>query len=239
MSEKVIGILGGMGPEATVDCFTKILENTPARKDQDHLRLIVDSNPKVPDRTEAILGKGESPVPALVEGVQRLERAGADFAIIPCVSAHFFLEELRRTAKLPILSLLDAVADRIKERHPDFAKIGLLGTTGTIEGGMFHRRLSEDGIESIAPDKDDQGTVMAAIYDVKDAGAARSRPEISADVISVAERLVACGAQGIVAACTEIPLVLSQKDLSVPYFDSLLVLARAAIRRAGREPVDL
>lgn len=95
MSEKVIGILGGMGPEATLDCFAKIIQNTPAKKDQEHLRIIIDSNPKVPDRTAAIIGNGESPVPLLVEGCRSLQRAKADFIIIPCVSAHFFLAEVR------------------------------------------------------------------------------------------------------------------------------------------------
>ena len=238
MGEKVIGILGGMGPEATVYCFEKIIENTPARTDQEHIRIVIDSNPKVPDRTEAILGKGESPVPALTEGISGLERAGADFAIIPCVSAHFFLEELRQSVRLPILSLLDAVCERITERYPAIEKVGLLGTTGTIEGGMFHRRLSEEGIESIAPEKDEQERVMAAIYDIKDAHPARSRTEISAELAAIAKRLVARGAGGIIAACTEIPLALSRERLSVSYFDSLLVLARAAIRMAGRKPID-
>ena len=238
MREKIIGILGGMGPEATVDCFTKIVKNTPARRDQDHIRLIIDSNPKVPDRTEAILGKGESPVSVLAEGMRSLERAGADFVIISCVSAHYFLDELRQTATLPILSLLDAVAEHIKERHPDIKRVGLLGTTGTIEGGMFHRRLSEDGIESIAPEENDQSRVMAAIYDIKNADPSRSRAEISAELTDAAGRLVIGGAGGILAACTEVPLVLSQSDVTVPYFDSLLILARAAIRHAGREPVS-
>ncbi len=95
MNTKTIGILGGMGPEATLDCFGKIIKNTPASKDQDHLRVIIDSNPGVPDRTAAIIGGGESPVPIIIEGCRALERAGADFIIIPCVSAHFFLAEIR------------------------------------------------------------------------------------------------------------------------------------------------
>ena len=87
MNEKTIGILGGMGPEATLDCFAKIIKNTPAKKDQEHLRVIIDSNPKIPDRPAAIIGKGESPVPALIHGCRCLQLAGADFIIIPCVTA--------------------------------------------------------------------------------------------------------------------------------------------------------
>jgi aspartate racemase len=239
MEENVIGILGGMGPEATVDCFAKIVRNTPARKDQDHLRVIIDSNPKVPDRTAAILGRGESPLPLLVAGTKALERAGADFIVIPCVSAHFFLDDLRRRARLPILSIFDAVAETIEREHPDVKNVGLLGTTGTIEGGLFQQRLDKSGIATILPGGDVQDKIMAAIYDIKDALPSRSRNEILADLLDVAQSLIARGAQGIVAACTEIPLALGQEHLPVPYFDSLLLLARAAIRRAGREPVPL
>jgi aspartate racemase len=239
MEEKVIGILGGMGPEAAVDCFAKIVRNTPARKDQDHLRVIIDSNPKVPDRTAAIQGRGESPVPLLVAGTEALERAGADFVVIPCVSAHFFLDDLRRRVRLPILSIFDAVAETIEREHPDVKKVGLMGTTGTVEGGLFQQRLDKSGIKTILPGGDVQEKIMAAIYDIKDALPTRSRTEILADLIAAAESLIARGAQGIIAACTEIPLALWQEHLPVPYFDSLLLLARAAIRRAGREPVPL
>ena len=111
MNQNVIGMLGGMGPEAALNCFAKIIANTPAQKDQDHLQVIINSNPKVPDRTAAILGRGPSPVPAMVAGIEALERAGAGFVIIPCVSAHVFLDALRAAVRLPILSIFDAVAE--------------------------------------------------------------------------------------------------------------------------------
>ena len=109
--EKVIGILGGMGPEATLDCFGKIIKNTPAKTDREHIRVVIDSNPGIPDRIAAILGDGESPVPALVAGCRGLEKAGADFIIIPCVTVHFFLSEIQAQAHLPILSIFDSVAE--------------------------------------------------------------------------------------------------------------------------------
>ncbi|MBW2065137.1 MAG: amino acid racemase [Deltaproteobacteria bacterium] len=236
MKEKVIGILGGMGPEATLDCFGKIIRNAVARRDQDHLRVIVDSNPKVPDRTAAILGHGESPIPALMAGARVLDQAGADFIIIPCISAHFFLDELRNLVKLPILSMLDVVAEAIEKGYPEIRTVGLMATTGTLRGGVFQQRLKESNVETIVPEEEVQQKVMAAIYDIKDAQPSRSRAEISAELISVAETLISRGARAIIAGCTEIPLVLSQDHLSVPYFDPLLLLARAAIRRAGGKP---
>jgi aspartate racemase len=237
MSEKVIGILGGMGPEATLDCFAKIIKNTPARTDQEHLRIVIDSNPKVPDRTAAITGKGESPVPILVAGCRALQQAGADFIIIPCVSAHFFLEEVRQQITLPILSIFDVVAETIIRDHAEIKTVGMMGTTGTITGGLFQKRLAADNIKTIVPAETRQAKVMAAIYDIKNSQPARSRAQITSDLMAIAEDLISKGARGIIAGCTEIPLALNQKHLSVPYFDALTILARAAILKAGLTPI--
>jgi len=239
MAEKVIGILGGMGPEATLDCFEKIIKNTPAGKDQDHLRVIIDSNPKIPDRTAAILGNGSSPLPLLLEGCRNLQQAGADFIIMPCISAHFFQENLRQQITLPFVSIFDVVAESISRNHSEIKMVGLLGTTGTISGGLFQKRLREEGIETVICNSKVQDLVMAAIYDIKKAQANRSREAITSDLADAAQVLVDSGAQGIIAGCTEIPLVLSPADVTVPYFDSLLILARAAIRTAGVIPIPI
>ena len=237
MSEKTIGILGGMGPQATVDCYARIIQNTPARTDQQHLRVIIDSNPKVPDRTAAITGKGPSPVPILVDGCRTLQAAGADFVIMPCVSAHFYLAQIRQQIKLPILSIYDAVADTIGGEHADIKTVGLMGTSGTISGGLFQKRLAAADIQTVVPADVQQTRVMAAIYDIKNSRPNRSRKQITADLVAVAQGLISNGAQGIVAGCTEIPLALEQQHLSVPYFDALSILARAAIIEAGLTPV--
>jgi aspartate racemase len=237
VNEKTIGILGGMGPEATLDCFAKIIKNTPAKKDQEHLRVIIDSNPKIPDRPAAIIGKGESPVPALIHGCRCLQLAGADFIIIPCVTAHFFLEEIRREVKLPILSILDVVTETIVREYPQITNVGLLAITATINSGLFQKRLAADNIQTLVPDEVGQSTVMAAVADIKKTQPARSRAQITADLIATAEGLVSRGARGIVAGCTEIPLALKPEHLAVPCFDALTILARAAIFEAGRTPL--
>ena len=239
MKEKTIGILGGMGPEATLDCFARIIKNTPAQTDQQHLRVVIDSNPKVPDRNEAIAGKGDSPVPMLVAGCLSLERAGADFIIIPCVLAHLFLEEIQEQINLPILLIYDTVSEIIANEHPQIKTVGLRGTTGTISGGLFQKRLAADGIKTVVPDKNHQSKVMAAIYDIKNSQLARSKAEITSDLVATAESLISKGAGGIIAGCTEIPLALFQQHLPVPYFDALTILARAAIFKAGLHPIDL
>ena len=240
MSKKTIGILGGMGPEATLDCFAKIIKNTTAQRDQDHLRVVIDSNPAVPDRTAAIVGNGQSPVPVIVEGCHALEKAGADFIIIPCVSAHFFIDEIQQQTNLPILSIFNAVAETITRDYPELKTVGLLGTTGTIKGGLFQKRLAQNSINTVVPQEAIQSTIMVAIYDIKNAAPTRTRSEITADLVAAADSLIAIqpdGAQAIIAGCTEIPLALGQQHLSVPYFDSLTILARAAILRAGATPV--
>lgn len=237
--EKVIGVLGGMGPEATLNFFERIIANTPANRDQEHLRVVINSNPKVPDRTAAILRGEESPVPMMIAGIQALARAGADFVAIPCVSAHFFLDELQRHAPLRILSIFEVTAEHIRRHYPHIRTIGLLATSGTIEGLCFQNILKQALIETVTPNAKDQERIMAAIYGIKGKSTVtRSRAEIGMEIRDVADRLVQRGAQGVIAGCTEIPLVLKAGDLSVPVFDTLLLLARAAIAAASREPIE-
>lgn len=236
-SESVIGILGGMGPEATYDCFGKLIKNTPAGCDQEHLGIVIVNNPKIPDRIKAILRDGPSPVPALCQGVHALQRAGADFVIIPCVTVHYFLDELSAQCVLPVLSILDAVAVHIRRTHPEMNTVGLLGTNGTVQSEIFQKRLAAEGIETLICSDPYQQRVVEAILDIKNEKAPHSQAEITDSLSEAAAHLIRRGAQGIVAGCTEIPLALTQKEVSVPYFDSLRILARSAIRRAGREPV--
>jgi aspartate racemase len=237
MTEKTIGILGGMGPEATLELFGKIIANTPAARDQDHLRVVIDSNPKVPDRTAAILHGGPSPVPAMIAGIRALERAGADFVVIPCVSAHYFFDELQRETGLPILSMFNVAAEHIRQHHPHIRTVGMLATTGTLQGDRFREKLELAGIETLTPAKPDQERVMAAVYEIKGAPGGRNRDAIGTEIRDISERLIQRGAQGVVAGCTEIPMVLKPGDLDVPVFDTLLLLARAAIAAAGRKPL--
>jgi aspartate racemase len=234
--EKIIGVLGGMGPEATLYLYRELIVQTPARKDQEHLRIIIDSNPKVPDRTRAILHGGKSPVPVMAAGAAALERAGADFIVIPCISAHFFLEELRERTSLPVLSIFDVVAEHIVKNHPGIDTLGLLGTTGTVQGGLFQERLSRAGRQTLSPEPGDQLRIMSAIYDIKDSRSSRTRKEIAVEVLAVARRLVDQGAQGIIAGCTELPLVLEPAEVPVPVFNSLKLLAGAAVAFAKGWP---
>jgi len=235
--ELVIGILGGMGPEATVNCFEKLVKNTPADCDQEHLRIVIINDPKIPDRSGAILNNGPSPVPVLLQNITSLKSSGADFVIIPCVTVHYFLEELLSQCDMPVLSILDAMSNHICRNHSQMKTIGLLGTSGTIQSGIFQKKLTAAGIETVVCSDPVQQQVMEAIYNIKNKNTRLSHTDITDSLASAAKHLIQQGAQGIIAGCTEIPLALSAGDITVPFFDSLLILARSAIRRAGREPV--
>lgn len=229
MSEKVIGILGGMGPEATIDLFYKIIKLTPAEKDQDHLRIIIDNNPKIPDRIAAILGKGEDPLPVLQETARNLEKAGADFIIIPCNTAHYFLSSIQESIKIPILNMIEETAKETQKRIPQIQKVGLLASIGVYEIKIYHQRFKKYSIEIISPVEKDKEEVMKAIYAVK---AGDLSEGIKKSILKIAQKLIDKKAEAIITGCTEIPLILKEGDVSVPIIDPTRILAKAAVQKA-------
>lgn len=229
MSEKVIGILGGMGPEATIDLFYKIIKLTPAEKDQDHLRIIIDNNPKIPDRIAAISGKGEDPLPALQETARNLEKAGADFIIIPCNTAHYFLPSIQESVKIPILNMIEETAKETQKRIPQLQKVGLLASIGIYETEIYHQQFKKFNIVVISPEEKDKEEVMNAIYAVK---AGDLSNEVKGNIIKIAQKLIDKEAEAIITGCTEIPLILKEGDVSVPIMDPTRILAKAAVQKA-------
>lgn len=229
MPEKIIGILGGMGPEATIDLFYKIIKLTPAKKDQDHLRIIIDNNPKIPDRSAAILGKGEDPLPALQETAKNLEKAGADFIIIPCNTAHYFLPSIQESVKIPVLNMIEETAKETQKRNSSIKKTGLLASIGTYKAEIYNKYFKKYNIEVISPEEKDKEEVMKVIYAVK---AGNLSEEVKKSIISIAQKLIDKGAEAIIAGCTEIPLILKEENLSVPLIDPTQVLAKAAVKKA-------
>jgi len=229
MPEKIIGILGGMGPEATMDLFYKIIKLTPAEKDQDHLRIIIDNNPKIPDRTAAILGKGKDPLHALRETAKNLEKAGADFIIIPCNTAHYFLPSIQESVKIPILNMVEEAAKETRKKIPQIKKVGLLASAGVYETKIYHQHFKKFDIEVSSPEEKDKEKVMKVIYAVK---AGDLSEEVKKNILSIAQKLINKGAEAIITGCTEIPLILKEGNVSVPIIDPTQVLAKAAIRKA-------
>jgi len=237
--KKTIGILGGMGPKATIYLFDCIVRLTKAEKDKDHIPIIVFNNPKIPDRTAAILHGGPSPLPLLIEGARFLEEAGADFIVMPCMTAHYFYPEIIKHITIPFLHALEETALHIEKRLPSLKKIGLLSTTGTSETRIFQDQMEKKGIEIVIPDHDYRLQVMAAIYGEKGIKAGFSEPPKKILLDVAAHLSEEKGSQAVIAGCTEIPLVLQPKDISIPLIDPLQIIAVRAIEEAGYYPVLL
>ena len=229
MKEKIIGIIGGMGPAATSDVFRRILQLTSVEKDQEHIHIIIDNNPKIPDRSQAIFGKGESPVPAMIESGKMLQTAKADFIIIPCNTAHFFYDELKGHLKIPIVHMIREVAKKIHKEFPNVRKAGLLSTRGTIKAGLYQKELGEFGIEMIKPDEKSQDMVTEAIYGREGIKSGYLQGKSKKLIYNAIDNLINNGAELIIGGCTEIPLVVDSETVPLPFINSNQVLAEAAV----------
>ena len=230
MRDKVVGILGGIGPEATAELFRRVIKATPVQIEQEHLRIIIDNNPQIPDRTLAILGKGENPLKELINTALNLEKAGAELIAIPCNTAHYYLDNLRKSVHVPIMDMVTETATYISREFPQMKKAGLLATTGTVTTQLYQNRLKPR--EVLIPDPETQKELMNVIYGKRGIKLGFTRGATQKDAIRIAQSLVNRGAQGIIAGCTELSLVLKEKDIAVPLIDPLQVLALAIVREA-------
>ncbi len=226
---KTPGVLGGMGPEATVDFMAKVIALTPGDKDQDHIHMLVDHDPTVPNRQDAILGTGEDPGPAMAAMARRLEVAGADFLVIPCNTAYVFEQAIIDAVQIPLISIIDETVDAV----PDgCGAVGLLATDGCLRAGVYQRGIETRRLEAIEPAPDEMQELMQAIHAIKagnaDASTARTMQ-------ALASALVERGAGAIIAGCTEIPLVLDQSMLDVPLLSSTDILAQRTVQLALSE----
>ena len=233
MKKKVIGILGGMGPLATADLFEKITLHTRAQRDQDHLRVLIDSNTNIPDRTAALPRGGEAPTPQLTASAVLLERMGADVLIMPCNTAHNFYDAIAAAVHIPVLHMIRLTAQALQKRGVTAA--GLLATDGTVQTGIYQRTFAGTGIDLMTPEGADQQAIMDMIYRGVKAGALHY--DVSAARRAM-EALLRRGAQTLILGCTELPLAETLYHLDYPVTDPTLELALAAIRFAGGETVE-
>ncbi len=229
MQKRSIGIVGGMGPVATLDLFDKLLRHTDARTDAEHIRIYIDCHTGIPDRTEAILGGGESPVPYIAESAEKLAAMGADFLLIPCNTSHYFYEEIAKLSPVPILHMIRETAKALA--NDGVRCVGLLATSGTVSAGVYQKVLQEYGIETIFPEADAQRDVMGLIYDGVKAGAASFE---TAPIVAEMQRMQLAGAQRIVLGCTELPIGFERYGIPTDgTVDAADVLAKAAVAAAG------
>ncbi|ONF97768.1 cysteate racemase [Sphingomonas jeddahensis] len=225
-----VGVLGGMGPAATIDFMAKVLRHSQAgaAREQDNVRLIVDSNPALPDRNAAIAGTGPSPAPMLAEMARGLAAAGADVLVMPCNAAHAFADAVIAATPLPFLHLIEEAVDTVARSHPAARRIGVLAVAGAVEAQLYERALAARSLLPVVPDPTARAAFMAAIWQIKASDLAAGRD----GVLAAAMRLVEQGAEVVVAGCTEVPLVLGPADLAVPLIDTVDVLARRTVEVA-------
>ncbi|RXI38443.1 aspartate racemase [Clostridium tetani] len=229
---KIVGIIGGMGPKATVDLYNKIVDYTDASSDQDHLHVVIDGNAKIPDRTSYILGNGKSPLDELVKTGERLKNAGADFLIMPCNTAHYFYDELYEKLNMPFINMIEEVGKYIVTKHGKI-KVGLLGTLGTYQGKVYERYCKELGLDIIIPSKEVRQKVSDAVYIVK-SGQRNFTKEFAMDMLKEFDEK---DVNAVILGCTELPLIFQplENDLKdFEFISSTDILAKETIKRVKK-----
>ncbi|HEX3673148.1 MAG TPA: amino acid racemase [Rhizomicrobium sp.] len=228
--EKVVGVIGGMGPEATVDFLRRIVAATPAADDGDHIHVLVDNNPKIPSRIAALIeGHGEDPAPVLIAMAQGLERQGADFLTIPCNTAHYYLPVIARAVSIPVLDMIGLSVARLGLASPKPARIGMLASPAVQKVGLYAKRLADAGFIALFPDGAGEDKILGVIRAVKaNAVTAQHRT----DYADVANALAAKGAEAFLIACTELSVLGSPDGVTLPSVDALDALVDATIREA-------
>ncbi len=223
-----IGVLGGMGPLASAEFVVKLVHATPARTDQEHFPVTMDSSPQIPDRPAAIYRGGADPFEAMVHVLRGLEAAGCALVAMPCNTVHHWYDRLAARTPLPILHIADAVAVQLRELTPRVRRVALIGSAVTSQTEIYARRLSDEWQWLYATPAELDELVLPGIAAVKAGDLARGRKLF----LEAIERLVARGPDVIVLACTEIPVVVTQADIAIPIIDSTEALARFTVAAA-------
>lgn len=233
IDEKTVGILGGMGPLATADLFKKIILHTKAGSDNEHIHLFIDSNSKIPDRTEYIMGRGPSPLNEMVKSALRLEMMGADIIVMPCNTAHFFYDEIKRFIGCDFINMIEETALYVKKTLKVGGKAALLATEGTCRAGVYDRIFEKYGISLIKPDRENQDIVTGVIYGVKKG----EFPPYSQSLEKSMSDLKEKGADLFILGCTELPVYFEAEKINEAFADPTDILALAAVEKAGRETI--
>ncbi|MDP8079242.1 aspartate/glutamate racemase family protein [Phocoenobacter skyensis] len=225
-SPKRLGIMGGMGPMATVDLYSKIIALTPASYDQEHIPVVIDSFPQIEDRTAYILEQGETPLPKMLESATRLKQAGAEALLIACNTAHYFAESIQQQIDIPIISIIDATIAELEscnQKSNKLKKIAVLATNGTIKSQLYQTKLTLSGFEVVNLSPSQQKILMDCIY----LGAKANKvTEYQDDFQTLIDSIEA---DAYIAACTEIPLFTPHLKGGYCVIDATLALAKKAV----------
>ncbi len=222
------GVLGGMGPEATLVFLQRFYALTRSRREQDRPCVLIDMNPAVPDRNEAWRNQSNAPAAALAEMGRRLARAGADFCVLPCITAHGYTAGFEAAAGIPLLRLPEAVAEALAADGTGPGRVGLLATTTTVEMKLFHDAFARAGIDLLCPAVPDQERLMEAIYAIK------RGDDVRGAVVAIANRLVDRGAGTLLIGCTDLSLLGLDEVSGRPAVDAVDLLARRTLEESLR-----
>lgn len=224
---KIAGVLGGMGPIATIDLLNKIVKYTDAKKDSDHIHTLVDSYTEIPDRTAYILGQGENPEQHLIDSALKLEAMGASFIVMPCNTAHYFYEKVCGAVKIPFINMIDEVAKELN----DVKKVGLLATKGTYKGHIYENIFNRYGIDVKIPPMDMQEIVTDLIYRVKE-----GKDDIDqVPIDQVLDYFSSLGVEKIILGCTELPVAFNRLKIEGDFLDPTKTLAVSTIKLMGKK----
>lgn len=229
---KTLGIIGGMGPLATVKLFEKIVLNTKANCDQEHIHILIDNNINIPDRTSFILdNKNEDPRPELIASAKRLQNMGAEFLAMPCNTAHYFYEDIISEINIPLLNMIELTLQHIKENNLKIKKVGLLSTEGTIKAKIYDNIFEPYDIELIKPSKENQRYITDLIYNIKE-----DKLETDLDgFYNTIDQMKEKGAMVFITGCTELSVALDLYNLKGEFIDPMEILTREIIKLSGRE----
>ncbi len=233
-SEKTVGILGGMGPEATVDLMQRIIANTPALDDAGHIRCIVDNNPKIPSRVRAILGEGgENPGPCMAEMARGLQSCGADFIVIPCNTAHEYYNYVAEAVSIPVVHLVDLVVDQVISMAPEMTAVGILGSNTIVKTQIYTIAFAARGLEAIYPGQKVQEELFQIICRVK---RGETGEDIRRELREIGRHLAGKGVAAAVVGCTELGIIADNMPIRV--IDAADILARevVAVAKKGKAP---
>lgn len=231
MRNEPVGILGGLGPMATVYFMQRILDLTDASRDQDHVDMLVWNHASIPDRTAYLVGDStDSPGPWMAEDARQLERAGAKLIAVPCNTAQAFQDEVAAAVSIPVIDIVAETVAAARAAVPGLTTIGVLATDGTLRARTYHRAAERAGLSAVAPDEQVQKDVMSMIYDGVKAGVPVERERFDAAVAHLRDK----GAGAVVLGCTELSilrtdLVVDEADV----IDSLDALAARTVTLAG------
>lgn len=232
MQHRVVGVIGGIGPQATLAFFSAVLERTVASQPSDHVHLLIDCNPKVPNVNASVLGTGQSVAPALCQAAKKLEAAGAEVLVVVCNAAHAYARQIQDAIKIPLLDMVDAAAREASTLLPNGGRVGIMATDGCLASGIYQRALAARGLHPVVPSDADTETLMQTLSGVS-VSAQSSHTSARSSLIGLSQRLLDEGADLLIAACTEIPLILQPTDLPVRLLDPVQAIADRCIEAAG------